>query len=69
MLVLRILALPIALLTFAVLYGVSIKAPHLVELVSLILWVVFPFLVTIATAKRIACNHRLNSRTRRKLKK
>lgn len=38
MVLLRILTLPIALLTFSALYSASIKAPQLVETRSLLLW-------------------------------
>jgi hypothetical protein len=52
MLLLRILTLPIALLMFSVLYSASIKVPHLVELGSLLLWIVFPVIVVAAMIKR-----------------
>lgn len=53
MLLLRILILPIALLTFSALYSASIKVPHLVELGSLLLWIVFPVVVVVAMIKRV----------------
>ncbi|RYG91065.1 MAG: hypothetical protein EON58_18970 [Alphaproteobacteria bacterium] len=52
MLLLRILTLPIALLTFSALYSASIKVPHLVELGSLLFWIVFPVIVIVAMIKR-----------------
>ncbi|MQX78120.1 hypothetical protein [Sinorhizobium medicae] len=52
MLLLRILTLPIALLTFSALYSASIKVPQLVETGSLILWIVFPVTVIVAMIKR-----------------
>ncbi|MDH7806834.1 MULTISPECIES: hypothetical protein [unclassified Rhizobium] len=45
MLVLRILALPIAMLSFAILYTIAIKAPEAVEAGNLVLWIVVPLLV------------------------
>ena len=42
MVLLRILTLPIALLTFSALYSASIKAPAAVEAVSLLLWMSLP---------------------------
>lgn len=52
MLLLRILTLPVAMLSSAVLYTASIKVPHLVELGSLLLWIVFPVVAGIAMIKR-----------------
>lgn len=45
MLVLRILTLPIAMLVFAVLYTLAIKAPAAVEISSLVLWIILPLLI------------------------
>lgn len=53
MLVLRILALPIALSSFAVFYTMAIKAPQVVELASLALWIVLPFFIVTAGVGRI----------------
>ncbi len=52
MLLLRILTLPIALLTFSALYSASIKVPHLVETGSLLFWIVLPVIVIVAMLKR-----------------
>ena len=52
MLLLRILTLPIAMLTFSALYSISIKAPQLVEIGSLVLWTILPlFLIAKLTIR------------------
>lgn len=53
MLLLRILTLPIALLTFVVLYALAIKAPATVEAVSLLLWMGLPFFLMAKLTRRI----------------
>lgn len=42
MLALRILSLPIALTVFVLLYVVATKAPHAVEFVNLVVWLLLP---------------------------
>lgn len=64
MLLLRILSLPLALLIFAVLYSVSIKASYVVELGSLVLWIVLPVFSVVTMTTRLIFNQRLNPRTR-----
>ncbi|WP_153511157.1 hypothetical protein [Rhizobium rhizogenes] len=51
MLLLRILTLPIAMLTFATLYSISIKAPQTVEIGSLLFWMVLPIILVTKFAK------------------
>ncbi|MBY5885376.1 hypothetical protein HFN49_04080 [Rhizobium leguminosarum] len=53
MLVLRILTLPIAMLTFIALYSAAIKVPHTVEFVSVILWLALPVILIAKAARRI----------------
>lgn len=52
MLMLRILTLPIALLTFAGLYSAAIKVPTTVEFVSLLMW---PLLVAALLVRVSIC--------------
>lgn len=52
MLLPRILTFPIAMLMFSILYSASIKMPHLVELGSLLLSIVFLLVVGITMIKR-----------------
>lgn len=53
MLMLRILTLPIAMLTFAALYSAAIKVPATVEFVSLLLWLALPVILAGKVARRI----------------
>ncbi|CAD0210258.1 hypothetical protein AGRHK599_LOCUS273 [Rhizobium rhizogenes] len=54
MLVLRVLCLPIAMLFFAILYTVAIKAPDAVEAGNLIVWIVLPLLIVGKLVRRHA---------------
>lgn len=45
MLALRILILPIAMAAFTLLYIVAIKAPHAVESVNLVIWLLLPGMI------------------------
>lgn len=54
MIILRILALPMALFTFTVLYSASIKAPATVELVSLALCMILPLVLITKLLRRQA---------------
>jgi hypothetical protein len=44
------MTLPIAALTFAALYVAAHKAPHAVEIGSMILWAILPLVVVAAVA-------------------
>ena len=45
MLALRILSLPIALAAFVLLYVIATKAPHAVESVNIVVWLILPIIV------------------------
>ncbi|MBX5235311.1 hypothetical protein HJC02_24045 [Rhizobium sp. NLR4a] len=51
--VLRILTLPIAMLTFIALYSAAIKVPRTVDFVSVILWLALPVILIARAARRI----------------
>lgn len=53
MLLLRILTLPIAMFVFAALYTMAIKAPHAVEVGSLVLWIILPLLIVAKLVRAI----------------
>ncbi|MBB4283898.1 hypothetical protein GGE43_004755 [Agrobacterium tumefaciens] len=53
MLALRILAMPIAMAAFTVLYVVATKAPEAVEMANIILWLLLPMVFIAKVAKRI----------------
>ncbi len=53
MLLIRILTLPIALLTLSALYSISIKAPQAVEIGSIVLWMALPLLLIAKLTIRI----------------
>ncbi|NVP54744.1 MULTISPECIES: hypothetical protein [Rhizobiaceae] len=60
MLLLRILTFPIALFAFATLYTIAIKAPHAVEVGSLVLWIILPLLIVTKLARAMLPNATLN---------
>lgn len=57
MLALRILTLPIGMAAFVALYVVANKAPHVIEVLNIFVWVLLPFVIL----SRIS-RHRPNSR-------
>jgi hypothetical protein len=56
MLALRILTLPIAMAAFMVLYTTATKAPAIVEIANLILWIILPFLTVAKLVRTIKRN-------------
>lgn len=54
MIILRILTLPMALFTFAVLYSASMKAPDAVEIISLVLCLILPLVLIAKLLRRLA---------------
>ncbi len=53
MLLLRILTIPFAMLVFSVLYSLSINMPQMVEIGSLVLWIMLPPLLIAKLTVRV----------------